>query len=72
MKARWHIKRSLDALNRTMKDPRSTSVDELNACLILTDFDFFCYCQEKILIREKKLRKLSEKLENLRILNHHF
>ena len=32
---------------------------------------FFCYCQEKFLIKEK-LRKLSGKLENLRIINHHF
>ena len=32
---------------------------------------FVCYCEEKILIIEK-LRKLSGKLENLRIPNHQF
>ena len=34
-------RKSLGALDRTMKDPRSTPVDELNACLLLTNFDFF-------------------------------
>ena len=64
MNARWHIKISLEALDRTMKDlrnnqnrfggamillagdfhhilpaiPRSTPVDELNACLTFDRF----------------------------------
>ena len=64
MNARWHIEKSLEALDRTMKDlrnnqnrfgaamillardfgkmlsviPRSTPVDELNACLTLDRF----------------------------------
>ena len=41
MNARWHIKKSLEALDRTMKDPRSTPVDELNACLTFDRFRFF-------------------------------
>ena len=31
-------KKSLEALDRTMKDPRSTLVDELNACLTFVRF----------------------------------
>ena len=41
MNARRHIKKSLEALDRTMKDPRSTPVDELNACLTFDRFRFF-------------------------------
>ena len=41
MNARWHIKKYLEALDRTMKDPRSTPVDELNACLTFDRFRFF-------------------------------
>ena len=41
MNARWHIKMSLEALDRTMKDSRSTPVDELNACLTFDRFRFF-------------------------------
>ena len=40
MNARWHIKKSLEALDRTMKDPRSTPVDELNAYLTIDRFRF--------------------------------
>ena len=38
-----HKKKSLEALDRTMKDPRSTPVDELNACLTFDRFRFFCF-----------------------------
>ena len=42
MNARWYINKSLEALDRTMKDPWSTQVDELNACLTFDRFRFFC------------------------------
>ena len=41
MNERWRIKKYLEVLDRTMKDPRSTSVDELNACLTFDRFRFF-------------------------------
>ena len=33
--------KSLEALDRTMKYPRSTAVDEFNACLTFDQFRFF-------------------------------
>ena len=41
MNAGWHIKKSLEALDRIMKDPWSTPVDELNAGLTFDRFRFF-------------------------------
>ena len=72
MNARWLIKKSWEALDRTMKDPRSTPVDELNACLTFGRFRFFLLLSGEDSYKRKKLRKLSGRLENLRILNHHF
>ena len=40
MNARWHIKKTLEALDTTMKDRRSTPVDELNAYLTSDRFRF--------------------------------
>ena len=53
MNARWHIKKSLGALDRTMKDPRSTPVDELNACLTFDRFRFFLLSGEGSYKRKK-------------------
>ena len=55
----WHINKSLEALDRTVKDLRTTPVDELNACLTFDRFRFFF--QEKVLIKEKnkKIRKFN-------------
>ena len=66
MNAQWHIKKSLEALDRTMKDPRSTPVDELNACLTFDRFRFFCYYLENILIKEniKKIKRKIRKFKN--------
>ena len=64
MNARWHIKKSLKALDRAMKDPRSTPVDELNACLTFDRFRFF-YCQEKVLIKEK-IKKIKQKIRKFK------
>ena len=59
-------KKSLEALHRTMKDPRSTPVDELNACLTIDRFRFFfCYCQEKVLIKEKN-KKIKRKIRKFK------
>ena len=67
MNARWHIKKSLEALDRTMKDPRSTPVDELNACLTSDRFRFCCcyYYQEKVLIKEK-IKKIKRKIRKFK------
>ena len=66
MNARWHIQKSLEALDRTMKDPRSTPVDELNACLTFDRFRFFfCYCKEKVLIKEK-IKKSKRKIRKFK------
>jgi hypothetical protein len=61
-----HKKKSLEALDTTMKDPRSTPVDELNVCLALDQFRFCCYCQEKVLLKEKnkKIKRKIRKFKN--------
>ena len=66
------MKESLEALDRTMKDPQSTPVDELNACLTFDWFQFLLLLLSGEGSYKRKIRKLSGKLENLRILNHHF
>ena len=47
--------------------PRSTPVDELNVCLTFDRFHnfFFCYCQEKVLIKEK-IKKIARKIRKFK------
>ena len=59
MNARWYITKSLEALDRTMKDPRSTPVDELNAYLTFDRFRFFLLLsgEGSYKRKNKKIRK---------------
>ena len=67
-----HKKKSLEAFDRTMKDPRSTPVDELNACLTFDQFRFFFVIVKRRFFLKEKIKKIKWKIRKFKNTKHHF